>query len=33
MVSPKVKDTAPHRLIVEGRDDMYSILSLTARHG
>ncbi len=28
-----VKDTASNRLIVEGRDDMHSIIGLTKRHG
>ncbi len=28
-----IRDTAPNRLIVEGLDDMHSIISLTKRHG
>jgi hypothetical protein len=32
-MTAKVKSNAPHRLIVEGRDDQWSILALTARHG
>jgi hypothetical protein len=33
MTAPRVKPTAPNRLIVEGRDDQWSIIQLTARHG
>ena len=29
----RIKDTAPHRLIVEGKDDLHSIIHLTKRHG
>jgi hypothetical protein len=32
-MTAKVKSNAPHRLIVEGRDDQWSILALTTRHG
>jgi hypothetical protein len=33
MSAAKVKANAPHRLIVEGRDDQWSIIELTAKHG
>jgi hypothetical protein len=33
MSGSRVKETAPHRLIVEGPDDQHSIIHLTARHG
>jgi len=32
-LTSKVRSNAPHRLIVEGNDDLYSIIALTARHG
>lgn len=32
-MSAKVKPNAPNRLIVEGRDDQWSIIALTTRHG
>jgi len=32
-MTAKVKRNAPHRLIVEGRDDQYSIIALTTRNG
>lgn len=32
-MTAKVKQNAPHRLIVEGRDDQWSIIALTARNG
>ncbi len=33
MTAPAMKPDRPHRLIVEGRDDKWSIIQLTARHG
>lgn len=33
MSAAKVKANAPHRLIVEGRDDQWTIIELTAKHG
>ena len=32
-MTAKVKQNAPHRLIVEGRDDQWSIIALTTRNG
>ena len=32
-MTAKVKPNAPNRLIVEGRDDQWSIIALTTRHG
>jgi hypothetical protein len=32
-MTSKIKPNAPHRLIVEGRDDQWSIIALTAKHG
>lgn len=33
MSGSRVKESAPHRLIVEGRDDQWAIIALTAKHG
>ncbi|WP_020506335.1 DUF3226 domain-containing protein [Lamprocystis purpurea] len=33
MSASKVRSSAPHRLIVEGRDDQWSIIALTAKYG
>jgi len=33
MTAAKVKPNAAHRLIVEGRDDQWSIIELTTKHG
>lgn len=33
MSGARVKPNAPHRLIVEGRDDQWSIIQLAAQHG
>jgi hypothetical protein len=33
MTAAIVRSSAPHRLIVEGRDDQWSIIELTAKHG
>ena len=32
-MTSKVKSNAPRRLIVEGRDDQFTIINLTSRHG
>jgi len=32
-MTAKVKQSAPHRLIVEGRDDQWSIIALTTKNG
>lgn len=32
-MTAKVKQNAPHRLIVEGRDDQWSIIALTKQNG